>query len=186
MGLTLSFPASAQDAAKDIIEAEVIEDVFSNNDAPAVPEKAEPVKTTKETMDMPRVTSTSADDSVAPAPEFPILRLTQDKSEMITLKQEAASVVVGNPNHISVLLDTPNTLVIVPRAAGASHFSVTGKDGSIIMQRHVIVGAPKEKYVRIRRSCNAGQGNCEEMSTYFCPDTCHEVVESTGRSRLRR
>ncbi len=115
-----------------------------------------------------------------------MMRMTQDKSELVKLTSEAASVIVGNPNHINVLLDTPDTLIVVPRAAGASHFTVMGKDGSIVMQRHVIVGAAKEKYVRIRRSCNAtnaGSANCQAISTYFCPDSCHEVQENTGNTR---
>ncbi len=110
----------------------------------------------------------------------PILRITPDKSELVNLDAEAASVIVGNPNHISVLLDTPEVLVVVPRKEGASHFTVMGKDGSILMQRHVIVASPKENYVRIRRSCSNSSGkSCKETSVYFCPDMCHEVQENT-------
>ncbi len=72
-------------------------------------------------MDLPAISSSTGDNM---AVTHPILRLTQDKSEMVKLDQEAASVIVGNPNHVSVLLDTPDTLVIVPRAAGASHFTI--------------------------------------------------------------
>ena len=127
-------------------------------------------------VDMPNV---SNETSGALPMAYPILNMTQDKSEMIKLKGEAASVIVGNPAHINVMLDTPTTLIVVPRKAGASHFSVLGKDGNIVMQRHVVVGAPKEKYVRIRRSCNANSGsNCQSTSTYFCPGTCHEVQEN--------
>lgn len=144
---------------------------------------AQEVASNTQTLDVPSVSqSTDGTDFTA---TYPDLRMTPDKSEMIKLDQEAASVIVGNPNHINVLLDTPDTLVVVPRAAGASHFTVMGKDGSILMQRHVIVGAPKEKYVRIRRSCNAASGNCQAMSTYFCPDSCHEVQENTGPTRRR-
>ncbi len=111
----------------------------------------------------------------------PILRLTPDKSEIVHLDAEAASVIVGNPNHINVMLDTSRTLVVVPRQEGASHFTVIGKDGSVLMQRHAIVASPKENYVRIRRSCaNSGRGSsCQETSVYFCPDMCHEVSENT-------
>jgi len=113
----------------------------------------------------------------------PVLELTPDKSELVKLDQEAASVIVGNPNHVNVMLDTPDTLVVVPRAPGASYFSVVGKDGSIIMQRHVIVGggAHKENYVRIRRSCaGSSSTSCAETSVYYCPDTCHEVSLNQG------
>ncbi len=141
----------------------------------------EVIASSAETMDMP--VTTSSDEVSDEVMTYPIMRMTQDKSELVKLEQEAASVVVGNPNHISVLLDTPDTLVVIPRTAGASHFTVIGKDGNILMQRHVIVGAQKEKYVRIRRSCNAASGNCRQMSTYFCPDSCHEVVETNNRNR---
>ena len=57
-------------------------------------------------IDMPVQTKT-IDDQLPMT--YPMLRMTQDKSEMIKLNREAASVVVGNPNHISVLLDTPTT-----------------------------------------------------------------------------
>ena len=88
-------------------------------------------------MDMPRQSSGTIKTA------HRLLNLTPDKSEMIQLEKEAASVIVGNPNHINVILDTPTTLIVVPREAGASHFSVIGKDGSILLERQVVVGAPK-------------------------------------------
>jgi Flp pilus assembly secretin CpaC len=131
--------------------------------------------------DMPSVSQNASMDSSGNT--HPTMRITMDKSEMVTLEKEAASVIVGNPNHISVLLDTPTSLVVVPRTDGASHFSVVGKDGTIIMQRHVIVGAAKEQYVRIRRSCNPNSRNCQAISTYYCPDMCHEVSENNTQPR---
>lgn len=133
------------------------------------------------TMDLP--TSSESEENTEEDIEYthPIMRLMPDKSQLVKLDRNAASVIVGNPNHISVMLDTPDTLVVVPRAPGASHFSVMGEDGSLIMQRHVVVGAAKERYVRIRRSCDTGDRNCQPTSTYFCPDMCHEVTENTQR-----
>ena len=55
-------------------------------------------------VDMPNV---SNETSGALPMAYPILNMTQDKSEMIKLKGEAASVIVGNPAHINVMLDTP-------------------------------------------------------------------------------
>lgn len=147
------------------------------------PAKAETVtfdETSTMDMDMPMLSSVHNDEDEISA-THPVLNLTQDKSEMVRLDSDAASVIVGNPNHVSVLLDTPTTLVVVPRAAGASHFTVIGKDGEVIMQRHVVVGGGKEQYVRIRRSCGSNSRGCEATSVYFCPDMCHEVKENTQR-----
>ncbi|MEM7651494.1 MAG: pilus assembly protein N-terminal domain-containing protein [Pseudomonadota bacterium] len=107
----------------------------------------------------------------------PPLKVTPDKSELIRLDKAAGSIIVGNPNHISVLADTAQTLVVIPRAPGATHFTVLHKDGSIVMQRHVIVASPKEKYLRVRRSC-VGQDSdkCQQTSVFYCPDMCHEII----------
>lgn len=127
---------------------------------------------------MPPVTAQStgnktlADDAAS----HPPLRLTPDKSELVRLDREAASVVVGNPAHISVLIDNPKLAVVVPRQPGATYFTVLDKDGNVIMQRHVIVASPKKNYVRVRRSCTAGTDkDCRPTSVYFCPDMCHEI-----------
>jgi len=133
-------------------------------------------------MDMPMATTMIEEMDTT----HPMMRLSQDKSEMITLNKDAASVVVGNPNHVSVLLDTPRTLVVVPRTTGASHFTVIGKEGTVLMQRHVIVGGPKDDYVRIRRSCDSNDRNCQPTSTYFCPDVCHEITENNTSPSIPR
>lgn len=106
----------------------------------------------------------------------PPLRLTPDKSELIRLKEEAATILIGNPNHISILAENSQTLVIIPHNAGASHFTVLNKEGEIIMQRHVITAAPKQNYVRIRRSCaNSESKDCQETTVFYCPDMCHSI-----------
>lgn len=121
----------------------------------------------------------------------PILRLTPDKTEMITLDREAQSIIVGNPANASVLMENPKLLLVVPRSPGATHVSILDKEGGIIMQRHIVVAAPKEKYVRIRRSCNSaspGRGNagCEPVSVYYCPDMCHQVTNDGDAANRRR
>lgn len=118
------------------------------------------------------------------AESHPPLKLTPDKSELVRLNTEAASVIVGNPEHITVLLDTPKLAVIVPRRAGATYFTVLDKDQNVIMQRHVIVSSPQKNYVRIRRSCAAAPKDspCEATSVYFCPDMCHEIGAGGGEN----
>ena len=112
----------------------------------------------------------------------PALKLSPDKSELVRLDREASSVIVGNPEQVAVMLDTPRLAVVIPRAAGATYFTVLDKDGNVIMQRHVIVASPKKNYVRVRRSCaNAAEGaDCQPTSVYFCPDMCHEVNTAAG------
>jgi hypothetical protein len=104
------------------------------------------------------------------------LRLTPDKSELIRLNRSAASVIVGNPAHINVLADSANTLVIVPKAPGASHFTALDADGTVILQQHVIVASPQKNYLRVRRTCSPGDETCQATSVFYCPDMCHEIL----------
>lgn len=136
---------------------------------------------------MPPVTSASAvpPGATLDGETHPALKMTPDKSELVRLDREAASVMVGNATQIAVLLDTPRLAVVIPRAPGATHFTVLDKDGNVIMQRHVLVASPKENYVRVRRSCGnvtgAAARNCQPTSVYFCPDMCHEVSTNAGQ-----
>lgn len=113
----------------------------------------------------------------------PPLKLTPDKSELIRLEKSAGSIIIGNPNHLSILADTSKTLVAIPKAPGATHFTILDKSGNLLMQRHVIVASPKKKYMRVRRSC-AGSDNdeCQQTSVFYCPDMCHEIMIGSAES----
>ena len=105
----------------------------------------------------------------------PIIRLTPDKSELIHLDDSATSIIIGNPAHINVIADSAKLVVVIPKAPGATHFTILGKNGQIIMQRHVIVASPKKDYLRIKRTCSDGDDNCQATSVFYCPDMCHEI-----------
>lgn len=108
----------------------------------------------------------------------PALKLTPDKSAIVALDADAGTVILGNPAHLNILVDSARRLIAVPKAPGASYFTVLDKDGAVIMQRHVLVAAPKEKYVRVRKTCygDSAKAGCVPTQTYYCPDICHEVA----------
>lgn len=112
-------------------------------------------------------------------PTHPALSLTPDKSELVHLDREAGTIIVGNPEHLSVLLEGTQNLVLVGKEPGATYFSVLDDEGKVIMQRHVLVAAPREHYIRVRRSCaGSSDENCRETSVFYCPDMCHKVSVS--------
>ncbi len=124
-------------------------------------------------------TITTAENPEAPLPAettHTAIRLTPDKSEIIKLKTDASSIIVGNPMHLSILADTPRTLVLVPKAVGATHFSILDKQGNILMQRHVLVAGPTTDYIRIKKTCVDDDEGCVATSVYYCPDICHEII----------
>lgn len=114
----------------------------------------------------------------------PALKMTPDKSEIVNLDSPASSIIVGNPQHVSVAMDSAQRLIVTPLAPGATYMSVLDSNGSIIMQRHILVAAPKKQYLRIRRSCNTAAEGCEPTSVYYCPEgLCHQVSINTAESK---
>ncbi len=134
-----------------------------------------PSYATDQVIDIIPPTISTASTTMQGEETHPILRLTPDKSELIRLDKDAVSIIIGSPDHINVIADTPRTLVVVPRAAGATHFTILDKNGQIIMQRHVIVASPKEGYIKIKRTCSGEDENCQNTSVFYCPDMCHEI-----------
>lgn len=115
----------------------------------------------------------------------PPLRLTPDKSEIVRLDRPVVNLIVGNPTHANVLMDNQRMLVVVPKLPGATFFTALDKDGKVVMQRHIIVASPTQKYVRVKQTC-AGQtsGACLPTRVYYCPDMCHEVnVMNEGEAK---
>lgn len=104
-----------------------------------------------------------------------IIRLTTNRNELIQLDQDASSVIVNNPAHASVMLDTPRLLIVVPHKPGATSFTVLDKNGKTILQKDLIVSNVEKKYVRVRRMCG-NDPTCRPDSYYYCPDGCYEVT----------
>lgn len=115
----------------------------------------------------------------------PALRLTPDKTELVRLEDDAASVIVGNPEHLGVMLDNPRLVILVPRKPGATYLTMLNREGKVIMQRHVLVSVANKDYIRIRRSCAADAKACQQTSVYYCDGMCHEVdlVENDGKDK---
>jgi hypothetical protein len=134
----------------------------------------EPKQTTDETLKG----LANIDDptpQIEDAAEADALRITPDKPEIIRLDRDALNVIVGSNEHLRVVPDTNRILVMIPKKPGSTFVKALDINGAVIMQRHVIIAAPKKNYVRVRRSCINGDENCREFSVYYCPDMCHEV-----------
>ncbi len=105
----------------------------------------------------------------------PPIRLTGDKSRILDMSEDVERVIIGNDAHLNILLDTSRRLIIVPRLAGATHFTLLGANGKVLMQRHVVIASPLEKYVRIRKTCRELDA-CMPIRMFYCPGLCHEIA----------
>lgn len=105
------------------------------------------------------------------------LRLSLDKSEILRFDQDIGSIILGNSVPASVLMDTPQTVVVVPKAIGATHVTILGKDGRVLMDRHIIVDSSGNGYVRIRTTCIGKEKGCTPNRSFYCPQgRCAEIM----------
>jgi hypothetical protein len=141
--------------------------------------------------DLPPIPAEPSGETAQPmtdASELPPLRISPDKPEVIQLERDAVNVLVGSDETLRAVPDTNRTIVLIPKKPGATYFKAIDADGKIIMQRHVIVGAPEKgnKYLRIRRACANDDTNCKQYSVYYCPDMCHEVNVVQGEATANK
>lgn len=108
------------------------------------------------------------------------IRLTPDRTKILRLKKDAASVIVTNPAHASVVLDSARTVILMPRAPGTTSLIILDRDGGTILERNIIVSAAQPKYVRIRRVCDSRDRTCQDSAYYYCPDGCYEINPVEG------
>ncbi len=179
LGLNTVEPAAGEVAAGSV------------TDTPAA-KTAIPVETTTEDIvpslrdkELSAVSPVNSEDGNAA--EITPLRISPDKPEVIQLDREAVNILVGSEQHLRVVPDTNRTIVLIPKQPGSTYFKALDAEGKVIMQRHVIIGAPKSNYIRIRRACPTGDSDCKPYSIYYCPDMCHEVSvagQKTGSSPI--
>ena len=120
-------------------------------------------------------TTTTSSPSAARVKPCDAIRLTPDRTEVVRLEQDAASVVVTNPAHAQVMLETPRLLLVMPRQPGSTSLFVLDKNGNSIFERDIIISGSTKPYVRIRKSCNDSSSNCAADTYFYCPDGCYEV-----------
>jgi|GEM_PF-1330060 len=103
------------------------------------------------------------------------IRLTPDRVKILKLKKDAVSVVVTNPAHAVALLDSPRTVILMPRSPGTTSLVILDRNGEALLERNIIVSAAQNKYVRIRRVCPDNARGCAPEAYYYCPDGCFEI-----------
>lgn len=90
-------------------------------------------------------------------------------SKIITLPADAASVIVGNPQHVTVTMDNPRMMVMTAGAPGVTQVIVLGVDSKVIWSDTVAVNRPSETMIRVRNACiNAEGDGCQPVRLFNC------------------
>ncbi len=114
--------------------------------------------------------------------ETKTIRVSPSESKTVSLSRDASTVIVANPMHATVFLDTPRQLVIMPRAPGATQVKVLDDKGHVIFDKGVLVDGASDNHLRIRRICHGGD-ECEPQTIYYCPEgNCAAISVQEARA----
>jgi len=99
-------------------------------------------------------------------------------SKIVKLSEDASSVIVGNPSHVSVSMDNPRMMVMTALMPGVTQVIVLGAEGKVIWSDSVSVNRPTEQIIRVRNACiNSDDASCQAVRLFNCEDgaACENV-----------
>lgn len=105
------------------------------------------------------------------------IRLKPGKYQVVELSGEFGHATVDDtPANVTVVPYSHNSAALYPKGEGASHVTIYGKDGAVLMARYVMVAAPEQRYIRLHEVCRPGTGPaCDKTIVYYCPNFCYET-----------
>lgn len=106
------------------------------------------------------------------------LEVAPDTPLIINLREDARTVILGNPNHATVSLETPRMLLVTAGMPGMTGLTVLGQNGNVILNEKVIVNGATQGYVRVQNACINADGDCQPVRMFYCEDgsACHNVI----------
>lgn len=116
--------------------------------------------------------------------EADVIELRTDRPQVIKLDREVANILIGNDIYLNIFPDSRKTLILMPVNPGATYFRAIDAEGNTIIEKRVIVAAPKEEYIRVRQTCAADDELCSFDTIYYCPDMCHNIYNYSNDERI--
>jgi len=92
------------------------------------------------------------------------------KRGLSRLTKMRQSVIVANPEHVSVTLDNPHLLILTPHAPGVTSMIVLDAAGKTILEQEIIVTNVQKSYVASMRMCSGNDASAAAQSYDYCPD----------------
>ena len=104
------------------------------------------------------------------------IQLAPGRAQVVPLPDDAGAVVVGNPAHLTAMLDTPRTMILVPHQPGLTSLTVLDRSGGTMLARDIVVSARQPGSLNVVRSCSDNDKGCKPVTTFYCGAGCVEIV----------
>jgi len=97
-----------------------------------------------------------------------------DQARLLRLARPAQDIIVGNPSIADVAIQGKKLLVVTGKSFGVTNLIVLDADGSVIINRKMIVQGDDRKYVNLQKG--------DTRQSYNCFPTCQAALVIGDRS----
>jgi Flp pilus assembly secretin CpaC len=105
---------------------------------------------------------------VPPAQSAPeVVTVVLDQAKLVKLPDHIATLVIGNPMIADAALQSGGNMVLTGKGYGATNVMALDRTGKILMEKEVLVEAPKDTIIVYRGL---------ERQTYSCTPKCEQQV----------
>ncbi len=118
---------------------------------------------------------------IAVIPAVLALEVAPDGPLIINLRQDAGSVIIGNPAHATVAMQNSRMLIVNAGLPGVTNLTVLDERGNVIFNEKLVVNSSTDGYVRVKNACINAEGDCQPYNMFYCIEgsACHDVVVAT-------
>jgi Flp pilus assembly secretin CpaC len=104
------------------------------------------------------------------------MRIAVDKAEVVTLKGNAAVVLVANPAIADVVMERNHLLFVVGKRPGETRLYVYDNAGKAVLQRDLVVVPQTDRAVTVVRDTHATSYSCDPR----CVTTTPPATQGAG------
>lgn len=108
------------------------------------------------------------------------IEVVMNQAKIVKLTQDAATIVVGNPEIVDATVQDSRTIVLTGKGFGVTNLVVLDPEGKAVVDEAIFVSRSDEKTLRVYRRSKVQTMSC----TPFCEGAYKNGAEQTSEAEL--
>ena len=108
------------------------------------------------------------------------IEVVMNQAKIVKLTQDAATIVVGNPEIVDATVQDARTIVLTGKGFGVTNLVILNPEGKAVVDEAVFVSRNDDKTLRIYRRSQVQTLSC----TPFCEGSYKSGAEQTSEAEL--
>jgi Flp pilus assembly secretin CpaC len=108
------------------------------------------------------------------------IEVVMNQAKIVKLTQDAATIVVGNPEIVDATVQDARTIVLTGKGFGMTNLVILNPEGKAVVDQAVFVSRSDEKTLRVYRRAKVQTLSC----TPFCEGAYKSGAEQTSEAEM--